>query len=182
MDDSNRMAPSVSPPSGWRFPVGVTIFVAGFAAPAAIPLVVRSDLPAGWKTAISGALAVGVPEIMMLAATAVMGKAGFAELKQRVGRFFRKYGPPDRVGRTRYRVGLVMLCVPLGIAWLGPYLGSHLPGWTAHRMVWHLSGDVLFVASLFVLGGDFWEKLRSLFVHDARAPGGSTPSLENSDA
>jgi hypothetical protein len=24
------------------------------------------------------------------------------------------------------------------------------------------------VASLFVLGGDFWDKLRALFVHEAR--------------
>jgi len=27
---------------------------------------------------------------------------------------------------------------------------------------------VLLVASLFVLGGDFWDKLRALFVHEAR--------------
>ena len=160
-------------PAGWRFPLGVTLFVLGFAAPAAIPLVVRSGLPVGWKTAISGALAVGVPEIIMLAATAVMGKAGFAELKNRVGRFFRKYGPPDRVGRTRYRIGLVMFCLPLITAWLGPYLGNHLPGWTARPMFWHVSGDVLFVASLFVLGGDFWDKLRSLFDHDARVEHGA---------
>jgi hypothetical protein len=25
--------------------------------------------------------------------------------------------------------------------------------------------DIVFVASFFVLGGDFWDKLRSLFVH-----------------
>jgi hypothetical protein len=28
-----------------------------------------------------------------------------------------------------------------------------------------LIGDVMFVASLFVLGGDFWEKIRALFIH-----------------
>jgi hypothetical protein len=36
-------------------------------------------------------------------------------------------------------------------------------------MWWHVGGDVVFVTSLFVLGGDFWDKLRSLFVHGARA-------------
>ena len=36
-----------------------------------------------------------------------------------------------------------------------------------HRFVVSLIGDVMFVASLFVLGGDFWDKVRSLFVHDA---------------
>jgi len=88
---------------GWRFPVGVTIFVAGFASPLAIPLVTSSDLPTGWKTAIAGGLAVGVPEIMMVLAGAVMGKEGFAELKRRFGRFFAKYGPPEQVGRRRNR-------------------------------------------------------------------------------
>jgi len=31
-----------------------------------------------------------------------------------------------------------------------------------------LIGDVMFVVSLFVLGGDFWDKVRALFVYDAR--------------
>ena len=153
----------------WRFPVGVAIFVLGFAAPAAIPLVARSDLSSGWKTLISGALAVGVPEIMMVIAAAVMGKEGFAELKRRIGAFFRRHGPPDTVSRTRYRIGLIMFTAPLFLAWLGPYLHSHLPAFDSNPLWWHVGGDVVFITSLFVLGGDFWDKLRSLFVHGARA-------------
>jgi hypothetical protein len=155
--------------AGWRFPVGVTIFVAGFAAPLAIPLVTSSDLPAGWKTAIAGALAVGVPEVMMVVAAAVMGKKGFARLKQLFGRVLRKYGPPERVSRSRYRVGLAMFTLPLLLAWLGPYLGHHLPGFEGQPMFWHIGGDLMFLLSLFVLGGEFWDKLRSLFVHGAGA-------------
>ena len=30
-----------------------------------------------------------------------------------------------------------------------------------------VAGDLLLLASLFVLGGDFWDKLRSLFSHGA---------------
>jgi hypothetical protein len=154
---------------GWRFPVGVTVFVLGFAAPAAIPLVARSDLPTAWKTLVSAALAVGLPEVFMIAATAIMGKAGFAELKRRIGRFFRRYGPPDEVGPTRYRIGLVMFAGPVLLAWVGSYLPAYLPGFDSHPLWWHISGDVSFVASFFVLGGDFWDKLRALFVHGARA-------------
>jgi hypothetical protein len=47
----------VGPGGRWRFPVGVAIFVVGFCAPATIPLVAASGLPAGWKTALSGARA-----------------------------------------------------------------------------------------------------------------------------
>ena len=154
---------------GWRFPVGVTIFVAGFAAPLAIPLVTSSDLPTGWKTAIAGGLAVGVPEIMMVLAGAIMGKQGFAELKRRFGRFFAKYGPPEQVGRTRYRVGLAMFTLPLLLGWLAPYLAHHLPGYDSRQLIWAVTGDAIFVASFLVLGGEFWDKLRALFVHGARA-------------
>jgi len=111
----------------WRFPAGVAIFGVGFAAPLAIPLVVASEMPAPWKTAISGVLAVGVPEVMMLLAAAVMGKEGFAELKRRIGRFFRRYGPPDAVGPTRYRVGLAVVVLHIVMGRLGPYRGGHLP-------------------------------------------------------
>jgi hypothetical protein len=153
----------------WRFPAGVVIFALGFCAPLAIPLVTASDLPPGWKAVISGALAVGVPEVMMVIATAVMGKEGFAELKRRIGRFFRRYGPPDTVGPIRYRIGLVMFAGPLLLALLGPYLHHHLPRFDSHPMLWHVGGDLVFFSSLFVLGGDFWDKLRSLFVRGARA-------------
>jgi len=32
-----------------------------------------------------------------------------------------------------------------------------------------VAGDVLLLASLIMLGGDFWDKLRSLFVYGSRA-------------
>ena len=158
-----------APKTTWRFPVGVTILVAGFLAPLAIPLVTSSGLPTGWKTAIAGALAVGVPEVMMIVAAAVMGKEGFAELKRRAGRLLKKYGPPERVSLPRHRVGLAMFTLPLFLAWLAPYLGQYLPGYGTRTLVWAIAADLIFVASFFVLGGEFWDKLRALFVHGARA-------------
>ena len=155
--------------ANWRFRVGVAVFCLGFLAPAAIPLVLASALPPGWKTVLTGALAVGVPELLMIAAAAVMGQEGFAELKHRAGRFLAAHGPPQRVGPTRHRIGLVMFTIPLAVAWLAPYLSGHLPGFQGVPMAWHIGGDVLFVASLFVLGGEFWDKLQALFTHGARA-------------
>jgi hypothetical protein len=151
-------------PSGHRFAIGVGLFALGFAAPAFIPFVTASDLPVAWKTGLSGLLALGVPEIMLVAAVAVMGKSGFAELKRRLGRVLRRYGPPDTVSRTRHRIGLVMFIAPLVLGWLGPYLRDHFPGWDAHSLLWSVSGDLVFLASFFVLGGDFWDKVRSLFL------------------
>jgi hypothetical protein len=156
-------------PVGWQFRLGVTIFVAGFAAPLAIPLVTFTDLPAAWKTAIAGALALGIPEIAMVAAAALMGKEGFAQLKLRLGGLLRRYGPPDTVGSARYRIGLVMFTMPIMLGWFEPYLHHYLPGFDTHTMWLHVGGDVIFVGSFFVLGGGFWDKLRALFAHQARA-------------
>ena len=157
------------PRGGWRFRVGVTIFVAGFAAPLAIPLVTSSDLSTAWKTAIAGALAVGVPEVMMVVAAAVMGKEGFARLKSQFGRLLKRYGPPEQVSRARYHTGLVMFAAPILLGWFGPYLHHFLPGFDTHPLWWYVGGDMVFISSFFVLGGEFWDKLRSLFVHGARA-------------
>jgi hypothetical protein len=32
-----------------------------------------------------------------------------------------------------------------------------------------VAADVIFLASFFVLGGDFWDKLHALFIREARA-------------
>jgi hypothetical protein len=44
-----------------------------------------------------------------------------------------------------------------------------LPQFVANRLWVDILLDVMLVASLFVLGGNFWDKLRTLFVADARA-------------
>ena len=62
---------------GWRFYSGIMLFVLGFLSPLFIPLVTATALPAGWKTAISGLLMLGIPELLWVAAAAIMGKAGF---------------------------------------------------------------------------------------------------------
>lgn len=157
------------PQIGWRFRVGVIVFVVGFLSPLLIPVVARTGLPTEWKALISGALAVGVPEVLSILAVAIMGKEGFNTIKGRFFGFLKKYGPPDVVGRTRYRVGLIMFVLPLLFGWLGPYGTHKIPGYEAYRFWANLAGDLIFVSSLFVLGGDFWDKVRALFIHEARA-------------
>ena len=151
----------------WRFRLGLTIFIVGFASPLLIPLVTASKLPTNWKAIISTALAVGIPEVFSIIAIAIMGKSGFNLIKQRIFIFIKKYGPPEKVSRTRYRIGLVMFVLPLLFGWLAPYAPQWVPGYEAHRLYYNIGGDVMFIASLFILGGEFWDKVRSLFIYDA---------------
>ena len=156
------------PRAEWRFRLGMIVLVVGWLSPLCIPVITATDLPTRWKTIISGALAVGIPEVFTVAAIAIMGKSGYNLIKERIFSFLKKHGPPDRVSLTRYRIGLVMFGLPIVFGWLGPYGAHQIPGYETHRLVISLIGDVMFVASLFVLGGDFWDKVRALFVYDAR--------------
>ena len=166
------------PRAGWRLRLGLTILIVGWLSPLLIPIVTRTSLATEWKTIISGLLAVGIPEVFTVAAIAIMGKDGYNLIKNRIFSFLKKHGPPDRVSLTRYRIGLVMFVLPVLFGWLGPY-GAHLiPGYESHGLAVNLTGDVMFVASIFVLGGDFWDKIRSLFIHndrvDIHTPGGDS--------
>jgi len=153
----------------WRFRIGVIVFVASWCSPLLIPLVAASGLSAHWKTIISGALAVGIPEIGTILAIAILGKSGFEMMKNRIFNFLKKHGPPDRVSLARYRIGLVMFGIPLLFGWISPYLQNLIPRFEEKRLLLAAAGDLLFIGSLIVLGGDFWDKVRSLFVHDAIA-------------
>ena len=169
MTETKAAEPDPSPggPPGARLFVGVAIFVAGFLSPLLVPLVASSDLDAAWKATLSGALLVGVPEVGMLIAVAVLGKPGFEYLKGRLSRVFRRLAPPRIVSRRRYHLGLAMLIVPLFLGWAQPYAEEVIPGYPGQRWWLALASDVVFVAGLFVLGGEFWDKLRALFVHQA---------------
>jgi len=154
-------------PTG-RLYFGGGIFVAGFLAPLLIPLVTMSALSTAWKATLSGLLLVGVPEIGMVIAVAVLGKPGFQYLKQRLFRVLKRIAPPDRVGRFRYSCGLVLFAIPLLYGFVGPYVTNLLPDDELSKLLLAATGDVMLVTSLFVLGGDFWDKLRALFVRESR--------------
>ena len=149
----------------WRLRLGTGLFFLGLIFPVFIPLALKIEMSAGMKTAVTGMMAVGIPDLMWIAAAAVLGKEGFKAIRNKFFGYFKKFGPPQEVGKTRYRIGLVMFVLPLLFGWMEPYTTTILPGYQSYRLVYNISGDVLFISSFFVLGGDFWDKLQALFVH-----------------
>ena len=157
------------PAAGWRLKLGVALFGLSILLPVlGIPLVALMGLSAATVATISGALVVGA-EVLGVIAVAVMGKSGYAYVKNRVFGFLKQYGPPVEVSRTRYTIGLVMFAVPVVFGWLAPYAADWVPGYPGNEFTYAIAGDLLLLVSLFVLGGDFWDKLRALFVHGAKA-------------
>jgi hypothetical protein len=131
--------------------------------------VALTNLPLAWKATLSGILMLGGPEVLALLAVVFLGKSGFVYLKAKVYGLFRHYALPREVSRTRYRLGLAMFIFPLFCGWLGAYAAHLIPGYAEHRFIVNISGDVIWLSSFFVLGGDFWDKIRALFTHRAKA-------------
>lgn len=151
----------------WNVKLGMGLFVFSIILPlAGIPIVAAIELSTT-TAASTVALLLGLAEVCGLAAVAVMGKNGYAYLKGKLARFADSCAPPQDVSKVRYSVGLTMFCIPLIVGWVAPYLFALFPSLTPSNFTWALVGDAFFLASLFVLGGNFWDKLHSLFIHNA---------------
>jgi len=152
-----------------RFLFGVFLFVCGRLTFLLIPLIRSLSLTAEWKNVLSVFCVFGLPDIFTVLAVAVLGKEGFKAIQDKVFAFLKKYGPPQQVSRSRYRIGLIMFFSPLLLGWLEPYATILFPGYAPNRLVFSIACDLLFLSSLFILGGDFWDKLRSLFIYKPKA-------------
>jgi hypothetical protein len=164
---------ALAPPPKSRLIAGAAILAGALVVKIVGPaLIVSSDLPTAWKTGLTAALFIIVPKILIVSIVFLLGKAGFAYLKsviyKGVGRALAPLAPPKQVSRTRYRIGLVLFTVALLEAWLFPYLERNFPGLVERHRVWDWFSDGVLIASIFVLGGDFWDKLRALYIHGAR--------------
>lgn len=172
-----------APPSRSRLFWGLAVLlVVNIGGPlVGLPLLALTDLATGTKTVVGGVI-VAVAELSLPLVIAILGKSGFAYLKGLFFKALRRYGPPAEVGRVRYRIGLVMLGLTFFFALAEPYVGDYLGVSAENRIYYALSGDVLLLASFIVLGGDFWDKIRALFVHEAKVHFPQTPHAEKTSA
>ncbi len=152
----------------WRIRLGLMFFVVSLGWPLVVPVLALLGVE-GVAIAAFTAVMVGVAEVLLVVAVALAGKDGFTAIKQLVFGFFRDHGPPQTVGPVRYAVGLVLFTVPLVYAWATPYVSIYAPAVERYETPTAIALDVTLAGSLFVLGGDFWDKLRALFVHRAQA-------------
>ncbi len=153
-----------------RLILGVAVWISGWVLGVSlIPVVNASGLTDGLKATLNGILLLGFPKLFLIIAVAIMGKPGFAYLKSLIGSHFRRFAPAATVSPLRYRIGLIMFVGLIVLASMGPYIAADaLPRLQEHRRLVAMAGDVLLLVSLFVLGGDFWDKLRALFIREAK--------------
>ncbi len=152
-----------------RMQIGVILFVASGVLPLLIPLVALTSWPPWLKGAVGGALAIGGPEVLLVAAAAVMGKENFERIMAKAKGLLRVVKPAGNVGKGRHAVGLCLFLLPVLPTYVMAYVPEWLPDSSPLRLWVNIAADIIFLVSLFVLGGDFWDKLRALFVRRARA-------------
>ncbi|MDI7863137.1 transporter suffix domain-containing protein [Rhizobiaceae bacterium n13] len=151
----------------WRFRCGVALFALMIAKILAMPLMALSSMPPARAAAISGAIFV-TNKFLLLLIVAVMGKEGFQELKRILGSYLPALKRDGPVGPTRHLIGVVMFCLPILSAILSPYVDYFWPGLMPGGWILQIAGDLMLIASFFVLGGNFWDKVHALFIRNAR--------------
>jgi hypothetical protein len=109
------------------------------------------------------------PEAGTLAGAAIMGKENYERFRVWVFGLVGRIKPAGDIGEWRHKIGLVMFFLPLVPTYIQAYEPQWLPDSSSWRWIVKICVDLIFIASLFVLGGDFWDKLHALFVREARA-------------
>lgn len=160
----NTLQPS--PKTGWRFKCGIGLFIVAFALWFLIPVAAAIGVPGSRIAALTGTIFIA-NKVLLLTCVAVMGKEGFQQLKAIVFGHAKRLAPAQKVGPVRHAIGLVMFFIPILTSVLEPYLDELWPGLRPDMWQLQVLGDIMLIASFFVLGGDFWSKLRGLFVRTA---------------
>lgn len=108
-------------------------------------------------------LLAGPAEILCLLAAAILGKEKYQKLADKVHRSTRRSETTRQTTRLRYYLGLAG-CLFNGIPLaLYAYVPGMLPGGATKASILIIA-DLVFFVSLFFAGGEFWEKLRRIFV------------------
>lgn len=154
---------------GWRFKLGIAIICLIAGSWLTVPILAAAGAPGTRIAALTGILFIS-NKVLLILVIAVMGKSGFQQLKRSLFGYVSNLAPSAdlEIGPARHKFGVVLFCIPLIASFLEPYIDTIWPGLRPNFWQAQLAGDTMFVASFFILGGNFWDKMRGLFIRKAR--------------
>jgi len=152
----------------WKYRLGMGLFIYSLVPLCTIELVALLPLDTA-EIVTLGAVYIGSGELAFLAAVALLGRPFIQSVKDKIKGFFfskRPAAPPRPIGKIRHGLGIALLAGSLipYYASIAILLFTRSQEADARTLLYLLlSGEVLFLASLFVLGGEFWARLKRLF-------------------
>jgi hypothetical protein len=153
---------------GLRFYIGIGIFILSFFMLPTGLFLQKFAHPHYLKHLIVGVFWLTAP-LMKISSVAILGKPSYLYIKSIFRHHVARVIKPYHASRVRYNIGLFLFCLPV----IPTYIMAYAPLFFSSNFYLHLilniSFDVIFIASLFVLGGDFWDKLKALFIFSAKA-------------
>lgn len=176
-----------SPPrqvAGWRRTVGITLFVLHLILPLlALVFVPLLGFPEGVNAILFGVSVVGGPDVLLIVAIAILGKAGVSELMGKLGSVVKWLTKWDAVTERRYKVGLwvlvVSLLVPTAILffWHSSIEGiAGQPGWGFWVL---LASTFAFIGAVLSMGAPLWLRIQAIATWDAKI---SFPGTDRSES
>lgn len=169
-DHAANQQPAID--KGWRYYLGLLLFVLHLILPLlALIIVPMLGMSTAISTVLYGLSVAGGPDLLLIAAAALLGKENLQYLFSKLGSWFKNLVKWDQVSPKRYRIGLWLMCLSaITTAVLFHFFPETLtngdqPGWGFYLTI---GADILFTISFFVLGATFWAKIRALFQYDVR--------------
>ncbi len=164
----------------WRYKVGLSLIIIGH-----ISLLSGMLLPVlgpdfGGKKKLVGMLIVS-GELISLSSIIFLGKNGFLTIKKKIFGFF-KAVYVVRVGPLRHYIGIALILTNMLTTYMIAFyawdaFGATTPevpmpvvwgldfGQQESLVLWlFLTGEISFLAGIYVLGADWWERFRQLFI------------------
>jgi hypothetical protein len=140
-----------------RCKIGIGFIVLGIIFPIFGFIVPFLGFSASVSTAIIGFFIIGGPEVCLIVGVAIAGKEAVDLVKKRLFR---------PAGKTRYRIGLVLLCVSILSNWILAYAEvTQFISLPLDTQLYVMGGlDIVAIASLIILGPEFFDKLKKLFI------------------
>jgi hypothetical protein len=151
----------------WRFYAGITAMVLAVVMPLCALVVPMLGLSTTQSALLAGVLLAGGPEVLCILAVALLGKDTFRYFTHRVMTALRRAVIDQPASKARYYTGLVVILLSWLPAYIYAYAPTLMPGGDA-RIYVLAAMDLAFVVSVFLMGGEFWEKVRRIFVYEGR--------------
>lgn len=160
---------------GFRFYLGLLIFVLSlFMLP--IGIVLRSHVESHFLKGIVLTIFWVSAPLMKIISIGIMGKSSYLWIKYKM-HLYRQTAIPHMVSPTRYNIGLFLFIIPFVPNYILSYAPHLFPEAYVIRSIIHFFFDLVFISSLFVLGGNFWDKLRALFIYSATVKFEEKPAI-----